>query len=90
MPSLRFEGSATIQSAAEAKARLCAALAEGGDVAVDCSGVDEVDVTFLQVLVAAHCAAARRGSFLRLLPSAPVLAAIGRAGVTLPPGLMPD
>ncbi len=92
MPSIRFEGSATIQSAAETQARLGEALAGGGDVAVDCAGVDEADITFLQLLIAAHRGATRRGIALRLAPppSPQLLAVIERAGVALPPGLMPE
>ena len=92
MPTLRFEGGATIRSAAEAQLLLREALAAGGDVEVDCAGVDEADITFLQLLIAAHRSAVQRGIALRLAPppSPELLAVVERAGVAMPPGMMPE
>jgi anti-anti-sigma regulatory factor len=91
LPLLRFEGAVTIQAVADAKARLSEALAAGGDLSVDCSAVDDVDVTFLQVLIATHRSAALRGFGFRLdpPPSLPFFTMLDRAGVTLPSGLIP-
>ena len=90
MLPLRFEGASTIQSAVEAQARLSEALAGGGDVSVDCSAVDEADIAFLQLLIAAHRSATMRGISLRLTPrpSKEFLAALDRSGLTLPEGLI--
>ena len=76
---------------AKATATTLAGLLEGGSgLAIDCSCVEQADITFVQMLVAAQ-----RGCAARDLPFAltgmsdAVASAFHRAGVT-PPGTMPS
>ncbi len=51
-------------------------------VAIDCSGVEEADVSILQVLLAARVSAERLGIGLRLVAPSPALLGVAeRAGV---------
>jgi anti-anti-sigma regulatory factor len=72
--------------AAEIKEQLVGAIAGGGEVVVDCSCVEEADLSFLQILVAAARGAARHGVALRFdpEPSEAVTRAFERAGLVWP------
>ncbi len=63
---MAFSGLATIPHVTEAWTRLCAAVATGGDVAVDVSGVTGADLSFVQLIESARAACARQGAALRL------------------------
>jgi len=65
-PSVAFTGSLTIKNAEAVREQLLAALAVGGRISVDCSAVEEVDATFIQLLIAARRAAAHDGTELAL------------------------
>jgi anti-anti-sigma factor len=66
-------GELTIQTAAEHKTALLAALSSGGRLDVDLSGVTELDTAGLQVLLLLRREALEAGSAVRLLsPSAAV------------------
>jgi len=58
---VRLSGPLTIQTAEAVHQRLCAALSEGGPVTVDCAAASEIDVTFIQLLLAARRGAAETG-----------------------------
>ena len=58
---LTISGAVTVQRAAELKAVLVDALARAGRVAIDLSGVTEVDLCGLQLLCSARRTAARSG-----------------------------
>jgi anti-anti-sigma regulatory factor len=55
-------------------------------VLIDCAGADEVDVSFIQLLIAARRAAQRNGKQLRLAapPEGALQAALTRAGFIFP------
>ncbi len=58
---LRGEGSLTLAGAAECRARVLQALAHNKSVLVDISDVDDIDVTFVQIALAAQKSAATKG-----------------------------
>lgn len=64
--SLDLTGIQTIATIAETRQRLLDALARSTELRVDCAGVTEADMTLLQVLMAAHLSAERRGGRLSL------------------------
>jgi len=68
----------TLASVGPIKEALGQALAGGGAVVIDASGLAEVDFAGLQLLCAAHRGAARRGCGLR------VTGAAGAAGASVP------
>ena len=59
-----------MQRAEAHRAALLAALRDANDIEVDCSKATEVDVSLLQLLVAAHRSASEQGKSLRLWPPA--------------------
>jgi anti-anti-sigma regulatory factor len=73
----------SIGQAEEVREALLAALAGGRDVEIDCSAAIEADLSFIQLIVSARLAAARRGVALRLKASAdgPVAAALRMGGL---------
>ncbi|MEW5726301.1 MAG: STAS domain-containing protein [Pseudomonadota bacterium] len=77
-----FEGEQTIRTVAAAADRLKDGLAGGGAVEIDCRAVTEADLTFVQVLLAARKASARRGIGLALAAPAdgPLLACLKSGG----------
>jgi len=80
---LAFAGALTIACIAHQHARLCAWL-EVNSRQIDLSGVTECDAAGVQLLIAARRTAATLGNSLELsMPSAAVLEACRRCGVTL-------
>jgi|GEM_PF-961109 len=79
---IAFSGSLTIRNAEAVRERLTAALAEGGRVVVDCTEAKEVDITFIQLLIAARRSAAQAGGDLVLARAAEgaLLEALQRGG----------
>jgi ABC-type transporter Mla MlaB component len=67
---IEFSGSATIRRACEIAESLKQALASSERVEVDCSGVTEVDITFVQLLLAAHREAKSSDKILSLSSAA--------------------
>ncbi len=67
---IRLEGPLTLQTAQELRDRLLAALAQPGDIRVDCSAVNEADLSAIQLLLAARRSAARDGRRLTLTGAA--------------------
>jgi ABC-type transporter Mla MlaB component len=57
--TLRLDGDCSLASAAELKTLLLEGLASGSELRVDLKGMEEIDITVLQLLWAAQCAAAR-------------------------------
>jgi hypothetical protein len=86
MTQFRIDGSATIVSAVEIRDRMMAAIADSGDVEIDCSALDAADLTFIQLIVATQRCLAARGSILRFEPppSPHFTELFERAGVPLP------
>lgn len=78
------EGDLTIARAASLRETLLEALESARDVKLDCSAATNVDVTFLQLLVAAQRTAAARGVNLSIIaPEDGALAqALPRAGMS--------
>ncbi len=58
---LKLHDKLTIASADELKATLVAALDGGGDILLDATAVEQIDLTGLQLLFAAHKTAVRNG-----------------------------
>lgn len=79
---LALSGDFTVAEAAGLKESLAHALAACQDVAVDLSGVERIDLTFLQLLRAAHVTQVQRGKVLDCLGGMPraVADAADRAG----------
>ena len=69
-----FSGAATIRHAEDIAERLKQALESSDHVEVDCTGVTEVDFTFMQLLLAARKSAETGGKTLSL--SAPASGAL--------------
>jgi anti-anti-sigma regulatory factor len=63
-----FRGAMTIRTVEKARGDLLGLLGDGGcaEIVLDCSGVEEADVAFVQLLLAARCGAAAMGKDLRL------------------------
>lgn len=80
---LGFSGSATLRQADDLADRLKEALSAGDRIDIDCGGLEEVDVSFIQLLIAARKSALASGKDLTL--SAPaggcLLAALTAAGL---------
>lgn len=64
---LSLNGPATVEHASELRGTLLDPRGAVTDLAVDMAGVNEIDVTCLQLLCAAHHAAAPEGRRLRLV-----------------------
>ncbi len=84
--ALAFKGCLTISQAEAVQAALLDALQNHPAVEIDCSGVEEIDVTFLQILVSAGRTAIAWNKSLRFAsPPVGLLAdAIGRCGFPVP------
>lgn len=82
-PVLRFEGSLVLSNAEAIQRSLLSALREHPTVEVDCSDASEVDISFIQLLIAAQRMAAASGKRLALSnPASGVLCeALQRAGM---------
>ncbi|MCJ2127071.1 STAS domain-containing protein [Methylobacterium sp. J-077] len=76
----------TLRTAQALRADLLAALDGASGLALDCAAIETVDVTFVQLVVAAAKSAASRGTNLDLInrPDA-VTAAFRRAGIAPQP-----
>jgi ABC-type transporter Mla MlaB component len=73
---LALDGAQTVRTIDATYRNLTAALAEHATVSVDCSAATEVDVSLIQLLLAARASAARAGKTVALAaPASGVLAA---------------
>ncbi|MTJ81853.1 MAG: STAS domain-containing protein [Telmatospirillum sp.] len=59
-------GEISLSVAEDLHDRLCAALTDGRPIEIDCTGATSIDISFIQLLVAARASAARRGVPLAL------------------------
>lgn len=80
---LRLSEAQTIREIEETTRALRESLDGNEAVLLDCEGIEETDITFLQLVIAARKSAARRGKTLGLTARArgPLLAALDRAGI---------
>ena len=79
---VHLTGPLTVPTAAAIRDQLLAALDGSPAVTVDISGATEIDVTFLQILVAAQRSAQARGTDLSLVPGSVLLPVeMGRCGL---------
>jgi len=80
--TVELSGELTLQNAGCVRDKLMAALAKGEDLTIDCRAGTEIDLTFVQLLVAARRAATHAGhSFSLAAPiPTPLLAVLERAG----------
>lgn len=80
----------TLRHAKATAASLSGLLETGSGIEIDCSGVEQADITFVQTLMAAsRSCAARNLPFALTSMSDVVASAFHRAGVT-PPGTVPS
>ncbi len=81
-------GSLGLRDAARLSAELAEALAQPGPLTIDCSGLGDVDLAIVQLLVAAHKTAAATGKPLTLVspPGGPLAALLVQAGFVSPDG----
>lgn len=81
--AIRFDGPLTVATAETVHRRLVDAVAEGGTIVVDCDGAGAVDLSFVQLVVAARAAAQAKGATLALRSpaSGPLLDALRRGGL---------
>jgi anti-anti-sigma regulatory factor len=86
---LAFEGRLTVERADELKKAFSAAVKKAGPIEVDLSGATEIDITFFQLLFAAHRAALASGQTLSLPADHPpaVQKALREAGLCAHAGL---
>ena len=77
-----LEGALTVRSAEAVRATLLSALEQDGPVAIDCAEASEVDLSFVQLLVAARASGVHRGRTIALAAplNAVLLDALTRAG----------
>ena len=73
MRRIEFSGSLTVARAVEVREALLQAMAPGEDVEVVIGDIAAVDLTFLQILCAAHRAAVERGRQVCLAKDLPAL-----------------
>ena len=86
----RAEADCTLRHAKATAGALTQMLDAGAGLDVDCSAVEQADITFVQTLIAAHRSCAARDLPFALTSMSDVVAsAFQRAGVT-PPGTMPS
>ena len=64
--TVTFSGAATIRQVDEIADQLGQALGRSVSILLDCSGLDEVDFSFIQLVIAAEKQAARQGTSLAL------------------------
>jgi anti-anti-sigma regulatory factor len=78
-----LSGTQTIREAAETVETLRSAVAKNDDVSLDCSGITDADLTFIQMVMAARKSVAAKGKTLSLAAAAqgPLLAALDAAGI---------
>jgi two-component system chemotaxis sensor kinase CheA len=83
---LALTGAMSVREAAQTKADVLAALAEPGDLLLDCAGVTQADLSFIQIILAAHRSARALGKRLALAasPVAALRQALERGGFAHP------
>lgn len=83
---VRLAGDLSLRTCEATHAALLNALSAHDEVVVDCAGAEEIDASFLQLLLAARRTAAGRGCRLSLQAAAsePLLDALARAGLIDP------
>jgi hypothetical protein len=81
--TVKFSGSQTIREAEDAAHILRKALADHPSLVLDCDEIEEADLTFLQLVIAARRSAQKSGKAFALGATArgPLLAALDRAGI---------
>jgi ABC-type transporter Mla MlaB component len=75
--TVSFEGPMTIQSIDTARVRMIEAIVGSDVIEIDCTQVDNADLSFVQMLLAARLGAHQQGKILRL--SAPATGALRAA-----------
>ena len=80
---LKFEGPLTLRTAAKTCDVLRDALAHHAAVSIDCGDATDIDLSFIQLLVAARSSAQQAGQTVSLAesPDGPLLAVLSRAGL---------
>jgi len=75
-------GARSIREAAQTHADISAALQEPVDICLDCADVTQADVSFIQIILAAHRSAQASGKVLALsaAPEGALLSALQRGG----------
>ena len=83
MMVLDFAGVQTVRQAEETLGKLRDALSQANEILLDCSHLDEVDLSFIQLVLAARRSADRDGKILGLMAPAQgtLLKALDTAGI---------
>ncbi len=86
-----FDGNLTLQTIDSVRDELSSALTSGKPVRIDCSAATEVDLSFIQLLLAAKRSALRLDRPLQLAAPAdgPLLATLRRSGFVAEDGTEP-
>ncbi len=86
---LSFQGRLTVDRASEIKKQFQDAVGKGDPIEVDVEGATEIDITFFQLLFAAHKAALASGRRFTLSPDHPPIMkrALAEAGLCMHAGL---
>jgi len=81
-----FAGSLTVSQSEAIQASLLEGLTQHASVEIDCSGAEEIDVSFLQILISASRTAAAWNKNLSLSspPCALLTEAMNRCGIPVP------
>ena len=83
---VKLDGALTVRTVANARTSLLAALADHPAVLVDCGAAESVDLTFIQLLLAARLSARQAGKpFSLAAPATGALRAALEQGGFLPP-----
>jgi ABC-type transporter Mla MlaB component len=88
---LVLDGTLTIRTIEEAHSRLIEAMHDDTRLEIDCSAADDVDVSFIQLLLAARASARKRGRSVALAApaSGALLDALTRGGFLAAAGNLP-
>lgn len=75
----------TLRNARSVATSIAGVVNSGSGVEIDCAGIEQADITFVQTIVSAQRSCAARGlPFTMLAATDSVRSAFERAGVTLP------
>jgi anti-anti-sigma regulatory factor len=77
-----LEGALTIRTAEAVRSTLREAFEGDQNIAIDCTGAEEIDLSFVQLLIAARVTAVRMGKTVSLIarPEGPLLDTLTRVG----------
>jgi len=83
---LALSGDRNVRQAARTHAEVLSALGKPGDLVLDCAGVTEADLSFVQIILAAHRSARAGGRHVTLIapPEGTLRSVLERGGFAQP------